>query len=545
MSRYLRIKRVVAFLMSLVLLVGMFFVTGTVGYAKQDDSYSRVVNFLYALNIMREDKDTGIFWGDTPVKRAEIAEILCNMHRIDATENEIPLFSDVGDENRAFIETAVRNGFMTGAGNGEFHPKDYVTNEQLVKIFVSVLGGGTMAENMGGYPAGYINVGRKLGLLKNINGALSDSAKRRDVANIIYDAMHADMYEMVSISQDDVTYSTVEGKTFLKETLDIYSVKGIIEANAVTSLNRAGGHGENCVVIDGVIYKDENGLAEDFLGCDVVLYAEEDNGVYNIIYVEEGKNHNQIIVNDLDIISADAKEVKYYDENNREQKMSVSAVADMIYNGVAVAFDENRMNVQCGTLKLTDNNGDKVADVISITEFKTYVVDRVLLEDETIAMRYNENALSVRDEAYSVYKNGDRVALADIRDGDIILVAVSENESDIKAIRIEASNVAVVGKIENLTTKAGVKYATISGKKYRVSPYCTKLESAQYIEKMGIGDAGQFYLDSRGVIVNFSANAYGGNVAYTSVSPAIWKPCFWNSARVSIRLEKVLEIVNS
>ncbi|MBE7012130.1 MAG: S-layer homology domain-containing protein [Ruminococcaceae bacterium] len=514
MSRYLSIKRVVALVMSLVLLSGLLAVTGTVAYAKQDNSYNRVVNFIYAMGIMKEDEDTGVFWGDTPVKRAEIAEILCNMHRINATKNETPMFSDVGDENRAFVETAVRNGFMSGAGNGEFRPKDYVTNEQLVKIFVSVLGGGAMAENMGGYPAGYITMGRKLGLLKNLNGVMTAPAKRIDVANIIYDAMHADMYEMVAISEEDTTYATVDGKTFLKETLDIYSVRGIIEANAVTSLNRPGGQIEGTVKIDGIIYEDKNGLAEDYLGCDVVVYAKEKDGVYTIIYIEEGKNHNQITIEDINITGTDEKEVKYYDENDREQKMTVSAVADMIYNGVAVSFDENRMDVDCGRITLIDNTGDKVADVISITEFKTYVVDRVLRDEEAISMRYNENALSVRDTSCSVYKNGERVTLDDISDGDVILVAVSENETDVKAVRIEASNVAVVGKIENLSSKSGRRYATVSGKKYQVSPYCEKLETAQYIEKMEVGDSGQFYLDSRGVIVNYDANAFSGNVAY-------------------------------
>ena len=43
----------------------------------------------------------------------------------------------------------------------------------------------------------------------------------------------------------------------------------------------------------------------------------------------------------------------------------------------------------------------------------------------------------------------------------------------------------------------------------------------------------------------FSSEPIAVYLAFTSVSPAILKPCFWNSARVSIRLENVLEMVNS
>ena len=40
------------------------------------------------------------------------------------------------------------------------------TNIQLIKTFVTALGGDAAAQSQGGYPGGYITIGNMLGLLK-------------------------------------------------------------------------------------------------------------------------------------------------------------------------------------------------------------------------------------------------------------------------------------------------------------------------------------------------------------------------------------------
>lgn len=53
--------------------------SGVVFGAENDSADSRAVKFLTALDIMKPDENTGLLWDDTPVRRGEMAEILCKM----------------------------------------------------------------------------------------------------------------------------------------------------------------------------------------------------------------------------------------------------------------------------------------------------------------------------------------------------------------------------------------------------------------------------------------------------------------------------------
>ncbi len=98
------------------------------------------------------------------------------------------------------LKRLARRVIYSGNGDGTFSPNNHVTNQQLVKIFVTILGGAPMAEGMGGYPQGYISAARKLGIGKNLSMGDSVESRRIDVGSMIYDTMHADMPEIRKIS---------------------------------------------------------------------------------------------------------------------------------------------------------------------------------------------------------------------------------------------------------------------------------------------------------------------------------------------------------
>ena len=128
-------KRVLALLIAFVITLGTIMTVNIYTVSAADDS---VINLLSALGVMEGDEVTGNFWNDAPVKRYEIAKILYNLYGFNGTIGETRKFTDVSDEDRVFVETIVEYGLMNGYDNETFGPEDYITNDQLVKIFVDI-----------------------------------------------------------------------------------------------------------------------------------------------------------------------------------------------------------------------------------------------------------------------------------------------------------------------------------------------------------------------------------------------------------------------
>lgn len=438
------------------------------------------------------------------------------MYNVKVTDSESSTFTDVRGEEKAYIETAVANGYMNGNGDGTFEPDEYILNEQLIKIFVSALGGGQVAEYMGGYPLGYANVAKRIGLTKNLKGGLTDIAKRGDVALMIYDAMHADIFEIDYMGSDGAKYDRTKGETFLTEALDIYSYEGVVAKNEATSLNRPTGAGKGKIQVGNTVLNDNMHIADNYLGCYVEVYAKksDENKDAEVVYIEAIDN-KIYTVRDENIVSATDKEFVYYD-GEKEKKLYFSDIADMIYNGKAVDFDASRLSVKCGFVKLIDNDKDSKTDVVIVTEYDTYIANEIHNEKEQITFKYGENALTLKDNFYRIYKNGEAVTINDIVEGDVILAAVSEGDDSEteKAITIQVSSDYTMGSADKIRNDNEKMYITVSGVEYTVSDYCKKLIQKGTVSAPVAGMSGKFSVDALGNIAVYQANVSGMSIGY-------------------------------
>lgn len=487
--------------------IGMSLVPVTTGYAVNDSANSKEVQFLVALDIMSTDEITGFFWDETPVKRLEMAQILCGVFDLEVKEDSTQRFVDVSGEARKYVETIVRNGVMSGYSETSFGPEDYVTNKQIVKIILSMLGAETIAKLRGGYPDGYMDVAEELGLILN-TGKADKVTRRIDVAELLYNAMHADYVQIKSYYNGFADYETVEGETFLTERLGIYRASGIVSQNANTSLARPDGAGKNFAMVGDELCIDKEDLLEDYLGLNVTVYVkkEEKNDVGEVIYVEEGKKNNVLVVKDEDILPNEGNTFRYY-ENNKIRTLSLSPIADMIYNGSAIDKDLSKLQVKNGFLKLIDNNGDKEYDVLTVTDYETYVLDSVNVNDEKLVLKFGEAVLSLKDAEYKIYRNGDKATLADLIKGDVLSVAKSV---DGKVIRIDATDANIMGAVETVTEDGPV----ISGDEYDVSAYFNTLVQKGKQTKIKSGDTGKYSLDVMGRIVYYTATVQTATAGY-------------------------------
>lgn len=517
--------RLLTVLMAMLVILQMF--SCGIAYAETNDSAdSTVVKFLETLGIMGIDSKTGYFWDETPVKRAEIAEILCKMFRFEAVEDKTARFVDVQGSERAYIETIVRYGYMSGYTNNMFGPEDYITNEQLVKIFVCVIGAGNVAEINGGYPNGYIYVANILGLTRNSSASMTADARRIDVANMIYAAMNADMMAIKTIKNDadrnvlDKIYETVEGVNFLNKHLNIYHMRGIVKKIDTTSLNRGDdGVGIGYVQIGKTVYRDPKQLSDEYLGCEVNYFVQrlDENDDGEIIFIEESVTNKIVTVEnaETEIIGVNGTTVNYYD-GDKQRRLELYSIADMIYNGKAINRDFFKIgNIQDGTVKFIDSNGDGKYEVVIITEYTTGVVSSANSDMKHLYFKFDKAPIALEDTIYKVFRDGEKAAFEDISAGDVVLVAVSSNTSGEKAVRIEATSASVVGTIESVCVEDGIKYLKIDGEEYPVNDYCEALATQDKINEITVGLSGQFfYFDAKGRIAYLSGSATEEKVAF-------------------------------
>lgn len=95
---------------------------------------------------------------ESPITRAELAKMLCVAGGLTAEgSTDASAFTDVTPAHwaYAYICAAKDAGLVVGDENGFFNPEAHVTNEETVKMIVSLIGYSPMAVSTGGFPAGY------------------------------------------------------------------------------------------------------------------------------------------------------------------------------------------------------------------------------------------------------------------------------------------------------------------------------------------------------------------------------------------------------
>lgn len=194
---------------------------------------------LYKLEIMTGDENGSLRLGDK-ITRAESAKMICvaGNFKLPLNDESESLFNDVSAKHWAYryIYASKKHGIADGDDNGNFNPESNITNEEIVKMVVCLLGYREMAEQMGGFPAGYTATASRIGITKDMNLKPKTPATRNDVAVMISNAL--DMPVMVKKNDDynengDVVYIILDGKNGIP----FSSVRGTRGLTFDTSMN--------------------------------------------------------------------------------------------------------------------------------------------------------------------------------------------------------------------------------------------------------------------------------------------------------------------
>lgn len=173
---------------------------------------------LKNLGIMIGDESGDLRLGDT-ITRAEAVKMICTAGniKIKTSGSEEPSFVDVPREYWAnkYINAAKEKNIVCGDNNGLFNPESSITNEEIAKMIVCLLGYGDMAKHSGGYPAGYTAVAERIGVTANLNLKGNLPAVRNDVAIMISNALDIPLMAEKSSEENGTTaktYIILDGK---------------------------------------------------------------------------------------------------------------------------------------------------------------------------------------------------------------------------------------------------------------------------------------------------------------------------------------------
>lgn len=396
-------KRIVSLILALSMVLSMFTMSfaGTGLKDIEGQKYEAAVEALMELGVVNGYPD-GTYLPNNVVTRAELAKLLVVAYGLEpaaeASKGVTP-FSDIESNHWAsgYINVSADYKFVNGYPEGTFKGDATVTYAEAITMCLRVLGYANEIDSKGTWPTNYIAKAQDLKLMKDIEFAsYNDGAKRGDIALLIWNMLRTKMW-------------TVEGES---------EGDGLVSAPNKVMLN---------VKFSDYHYSDE----ATFGGYSIDPDKKEDKAVVTVT-----------ISGDDEI----AGTYKYAD--NDFYKFVPGTEVEVLVN----SEDETLLTmVPTGSDKLVEGTIEELddAEYTSIPASGDYVYARLLRKDikatsilevsseyveevstRTDGIKLNKKVLEYDDyEDEIVIKDGERVTIKEIEEGDVFSTVKNGNET--------------------------------------------------------------------------------------------------------------------
>lgn len=541
------LKRIASVAVALVMMLQIAVFAAPVPEDVIGTEYESAASLLCALNIMVGDGTN--FNPDDNITRAEFAQIMMKSMALDsAAESYQPrgIFEDVpaGNIFAPAIELGAGIGAIKGYGDGKFGPDDNVLGTEAVKMMTFAAGHDMIAENNGGYPAGYMSRAREIGMLKGItNIDFSVPMTRGQAAVLCANTLKVDMMKKVSAG-GEIKYELKDDVNLLSEKHDVYKVTGLVSANSTTSLWQTSSLPAGKVQIEsGVgnyIFSTGETTIAGAIGTMVDAYYFVDEAANESVVVsydvsETKNNVVTVTLDNIDYASVTSTKVEYWVDKENDidtEELDIVATPSLIYNGMARepgktfvgTIDE--IKGKPGEIAFIDNNGDSYVDIVNVTAFDTVYVSKVNTKDYKISDKITKGVWTIDPYASNmdttiVDIDGEPLEFEDISEGDVLSIAMSDSGNARQCATVIDSQESVDGEVTSIGVKDGRYVFYIDGEKYELTGvyfnYITDgLGLAKPVAdlKVKIGSVGEFYLDAFGYIAYDELEGVSGDAMF-------------------------------
>lgn len=520
------LKKLVALIVTLALLATFAIpaFAATPADVKGTD-YEGAVTRLAALGVINGYPD-GTFGPNDPITRAQFAAVVVRAlgnESLASTASGVTQFSDVPATHWAsgYINIAVSLKIINGYGDGKFGPDDKVTFDQAVTMIVRALGAQAFADAKGGFPTGYLIMGKQLGFSNGVAGVAGVPATRGIVAQLIDNAKSIVFFEQTGFG-DSQTYvqptDLAKQHTFLTE-LGMTKIAGVV----VTKTPDTSDVGANKFAVGATTYEAVAGAfdIEALLGKKVNLWT---NGTK--IVLAEVAAGTQIAVElvsyatDVDA-DADVDTVTVKDAAGTSTTYTVSSAtgatnnlkADTIDN-LLTALNPVKATTQKYSLTVTvDGTALLFAAGLKFDATGPITIGAPVVNNVNKSIKINANtAIKLGDKAAKkvvIVKDGAVVDYTALAAGDVVMIARNEDATTTDAagdyFYIKATNKTAAGKLTGAKPSAAAATSVnIGGTFYSVSQW----DADGIINAAALLDANvTAVLDPNGKIFSVTADA--------------------------------------
>ena len=199
-------KKILATILSVIMLSSTVFATQIDPKIIEDLKNYKIITGYPDGNLRLEDNIT----------RAEALAIVCRTLSL-ATNEYSNEFIDVTSEHWSvpYISAALGAEIIDIDDSKKFNPDEFVTSDEIVKMFVCALGYKTFAQANGGYPMGYYNTATRYALFNNIPAmVMGKPAMRETVMLMAYSALDIPLMLQsgFNFKDDTASYIIADGK---------------------------------------------------------------------------------------------------------------------------------------------------------------------------------------------------------------------------------------------------------------------------------------------------------------------------------------------
>lgn len=438
-------KRIfISLFLSLILICQTVAVPGILAASSTVDQQE--INLLMALGLLKGDTSGELRLEDSLLRSEYTAMILRFMGygSLEEKTSAKSSFADVSDDHWAkrYIQFAKDIQLVDGVGSNIFEPNRKVTRDEAIKIMVTALGYGEIAELEGGFPSGYEKQAAKLGLLKN--ASYNSEFTREDACRLMLNSLDVDIV-------DDLG-DVVRGRDALSEYLDVVIYEGYVTGTESIYTDRKISEGH--IEIDNVLYKNNYNTADELFGCFVEFYLHSDGTNETVYYVEVVDDDNRLEVTSDKILSGtNFDEFHYIDEDDDEASVGLTENLVIYYNGLRIGsadMDESLLVPVQGSVMLYSSNNSKEYDMAIVYDYRTVKINHI--DENTIYDVYKKHVdLNVADDI-TITKGGVKIQLDDLQKGDVIAVAESYDKERVKILAdftTVSGNISLVKKNGN------------------------------------------------------------------------------------------------
>ena len=473
-------KKILPFLLMIA-----FMLSAAANAYAEDKDYSREINILKALDIIRAYSDDG-YNAELELTRGEAAFMAANMMNFPLDSSKYTNSDGTVNWSECAADYMIDSGIFSVKNT-----EQPIKGTDFAKILVSLLGYDIYAEGNGGYPNGYIKTAGNIGLLDggiSING---EPVTKGKAAAIMFNALSVNVAEDKSLSDKTVK---ITDENILERKHNIYHAYGRVTRTSKSGLDSAEGLKDGMLEVDGILYETDNSAYDGLLGLETELYYHESNdGSRTILYIEQRRGYNETIrIDAADIIEYKNFTYRFY-RNEKIVSKTILPSADVIYNDVFSGELSGTDYVPSdGYAELTDTDRDGKYDFVRITSYTT-VVTGYYDSEENILYDKLSSAKTDLGGNVKIFDGEKEISAQRLSENDVLLLKISRDGESVEG---HLSRNSVSGKITSLSQDGDDTKAVIDGEEYIINKAFSK--STAY--RLKTGTEAVYYLDFNGKI---------------------------------------------